>query len=42
MITGWRLNRFERLLFWAALTLGSLLILARIGAVIFLTVLHAR
>lgn len=37
---GSQLNRFERFLFWGALTLAGVLILARIGAMLLLTVLH--
>lgn len=38
--SGSQLNRFERFLFWGALTLAGVLILARIGAMLLLTVLH--
>jgi hypothetical protein len=37
---GWRLNRFERLLLWAAILLGGLLILARVGSMLLLAILH--
>jgi hypothetical protein len=35
-----QLNRLERLLFRAALALAGLLIVARIGAILLLTILH--
>ena len=38
MISSAQLNRFERFLFRAAVLLGGLLILARIVAMVFLTV----
>jgi hypothetical protein len=41
--SGSQLNRFERFLFKAAIILGGLLILARIGAMLLLTILrHVR
>jgi hypothetical protein len=39
-VSGWQLNRFERFLFWAAIVLAGVLILARIGAMLLLTILH--
>jgi hypothetical protein len=39
-VSHWQLNRFERVLFWAALILGGVLIGARIGAILLLTILH--
>ncbi|HTY85578.1 MAG TPA: hypothetical protein VMB19_15265 [Silvibacterium sp.] len=39
-VSGSQLNRFERLLFKAALILAGLLILARLGAMLLLTVLR--
>jgi len=36
----WRLNRFERILLWAALVLGGLLVLSRVGTIVVLTFLH--
>lgn len=39
-ISGWRLNRFERILFRAAVLLAGLLILVRIGAIAVLTWFH--
>lgn len=39
-VSGSQLNRFERILLWGALTLAGLLIVARIGAMLLLTVLH--
>ncbi|MFZ0734869.1 MAG: hypothetical protein WAM79_21315 [Candidatus Sulfotelmatobacter sp.] len=42
-VSGSQLNRFERFLFWGALALAGLLIVARIGAMLLLTILrHAR
>ena len=42
-VSRWQLNRFERVLFWAALVLGGVLVAARLGAVIVLTfVKHSR
>ena len=40
VIRGLGLNRFERLLFRAALVLGGLLLLIRVGAVVILGFLH--
>jgi hypothetical protein len=39
-VSGWQLNRFERFLFWAAIVLGGILIVARLGAMLLLTILH--
>lgn len=39
-VSGWQLNRFERCLFWAALLVGGVLILVRIGAMLLLTFFH--
>jgi len=39
-ILGWQLNRFERILFWAAIILAGVLVVVRIGAIILLTFLH--
>jgi hypothetical protein len=39
-VSGWQLNRFERLLFWAAVILGGMLIIARVGTMFLVTVLH--
>lgn len=39
-VSGSRLNRFERVLLWGALTLAGLLIAARIGSMLLLTFLH--
>jgi hypothetical protein len=39
-ISGSQLNRFERFLLWAALALAGLLIIARLGALLLLTVLR--
>lgn len=39
-VPGLGLNRFERLLFRAALVLGGLLVVIRIGAMIVLTLIH--
>ncbi len=39
-VSSWQLNRFERLLFWAALVLGGTLIMVRLGAMLLLTILH--
>ncbi|HZP64230.1 MAG TPA: hypothetical protein VFB28_12515 [Terriglobales bacterium] len=39
-VSGWQLNRFERLLFWAAVVLGGTLIAVRIGAMLLLAILH--
>jgi hypothetical protein len=36
-VSGWHLNRFEGLLFWAAVVLAGLLIVARIGTMLLLT-----
>jgi hypothetical protein len=42
-VSGSQLNRFERFLFRAAIILAGLLILARIGAMLLLSVLrHIR
>jgi hypothetical protein len=42
-ISGWQLNQFERFLFWAALVLGGVLIVVRVGAMLLLTFLrHAH
>lgn len=42
-VSSWQLNRFERVLFWAAIALGAVLVAVRIGAMLFLTFLrHAR
>jgi hypothetical protein len=38
--SGWPLTRFERALLWAALVLAGLLVAARLGAVVILTILH--
>ncbi len=38
--SGWQLNRFERVLFWMALVLAGVLIVLRLGAVVFLSILH--
>jgi hypothetical protein len=40
MVSSWRLNRFERLLFWAALVLAAVLVAVRIGTILLLTILH--
>jgi hypothetical protein len=41
--SGWQLNRFERILFWIALTLGAVLVLVRLGSIVFLGYLsHIR
>lgn len=39
-VSGTPLNRFERFLFWGALTLAGVLIVARVGAMLLLTILH--
>ena len=39
-VPGWQLSRFERILFWAAITLAGLLVLARIGTMLMLTILR--
>ena len=39
-IPGFELNRFERLLFRAALVLGGLLVIVRVGALVILALLH--
>lgn len=39
-VSGWQLNRFERLLFWAAVILGGMLIIARLGTMFMVTILH--
>jgi hypothetical protein len=39
-ISGYRLNRFERFLFAAAVVLAGVLIVVRIGAMLLLSVLH--
>ena len=39
-VSGSQLNRFERVLLWGALALGGLLVVARVGAMLLLTVLH--
>ena len=39
-VPGFELNRFERLLFRAALVLGGLLVIIRVGAVIVLALVH--
>ena len=37
---GWKLNRFERLLFKIAVGLGALLIVVRLAAMLLLAFLH--
>jgi hypothetical protein len=39
-VSGWQLNRFERFLFWASLVFAGALIVARIGSMLLLTILH--
>ncbi len=39
-ISGWQLNRFERILLRIALLLASLLVLARLGTIVFLALFH--
>jgi len=39
-VPGVELNRFERLLFWAALVLGGMLVVIRVGAVVVVAFLH--
>jgi hypothetical protein len=39
-VSSWQLNRFERMLFRAAVALAALLIAARIGAMLLVTILH--
>jgi biotin transporter BioY len=39
-VGGWQLNRFERILFRAAVVLAGLLIFARLGAMAVLAFLH--
>ena len=38
--SNWQLNRFERILFWTALTLGGVVIAVRLGAIIVVWYLH--
>ncbi len=39
-VSGLRLNRFERVLFWAALILGGILIVVRLGSAVILSYFH--
>lgn len=39
-VPGFELNRLERLLFRAAVVLGGLLVIIRLGAVVVLALLH--
>lgn len=39
-VSGSQLNRFERILFWAAIALAGLLIIARVGTMLLLAVLR--
>jgi hypothetical protein len=39
-VGGWQLNRFERILFRAAVLLGGLLVFVRLGAMVVLAFLH--
>jgi hypothetical protein len=39
-VNRWPLDRFERILFRAALVLGGLLIFVRLGAMVVLAILH--
>jgi len=39
-VSGWQLNRFEKILLRAALVLAGLLVAIRIGAVVILSLLH--
>jgi hypothetical protein len=41
-VSNWQLNRFERFLFRSALILAGLLVIARIGAMLLLAILHFR
>jgi hypothetical protein len=40
MVSRWQLNRFERVLFVAALALAAVIIAVRVGAIIVLSYLH--
>jgi hypothetical protein len=37
---GWRLNRFERTLFWIALGIGAVLVFVRVAAVFVVSYLR--
>ena len=39
-VSGWELNRFERVLFVLALVLAGILVMVRVGAVLILPFLH--
>jgi hypothetical protein len=39
-VSGWQLNRFERFLFRVAVGLAALLIVARVAAMLLVTILH--
>jgi hypothetical protein len=39
-VAGFQLNRFERVLFWAALAVAAVLVVVRIGAAVVLTIFH--
>jgi hypothetical protein len=39
-VRGFQLNPFERVLFWAALVLGGILVVVRVASMIVLTLLH--
>jgi hypothetical protein len=39
-VSDWRLNRFERFLFGVAVVLAGVLIVVRLGAMLFLTTIH--
>jgi hypothetical protein len=38
--SNWQLNRFERILFWTALTLGGVVIAIRLGAILVVWYVH--
>jgi hypothetical protein len=40
MVSRWQLNRFERILFVAALALAAVIIAVRVGAIIVFSYLH--
>lgn len=39
-ISGLQMNRFEKVLFWAALLLAAVILAVRLGAVIGISYLH--
>jgi hypothetical protein len=40
VVSGWQLNRFERILFRLAILVAALLIVVRLGAIFIIPYLH--